>query len=239
MIPTLLITLREVIEASLIVATILGILVKLNQKEHIRIVWTATLAALIVSFLLVFFGSVVGLQIRRVMDSPLTEGFFLTISAFFVTWAVFTLHRRFAREKMHMLTHLNQTIEKNGLFLFTFAAVFREGIEIVLFLSTLYLTNTPYAIMAGFASGVFIGLLISVLFFSATIRLPVYWAFRITSYLLIVFAAGLLAQGVSAFAVAGIFPHIGPITFHMDLLQLSVYLTYIYFMHRRVFVRSR
>lgn len=238
MIPTLLITLREVIEASLIVATILGILVKLNEREQIKIVWSATLSALLASFLLVAGGSLVGMRIQRIMDSPITEGISLAVSAFFVTWAVFTLHKRFAREKMHMLSRLNQTIETNGLFLFTFAAVFREGIEIFLFLSTLYLTNTPIAIMGGFSAGVLLGLFVSILFFSATIRLPVYWAFRITSYLLIVFAAGLLAQGVSAFAGAGILPHIGPITFHMDLLQLSVYLTYIYFMHRRVFVRS-
>ena len=239
MIPSLLITLREVIEASLIVATILGILVKLNQKEYIRAVWSAALTALMASFLLVYFGSLIGLRVQHAVDSPLTEGLFLMISAFFVTWAVFTLHKRFAREKMLTLSHLNQKMEKNGLFLFTFSLVFREGIEIVLFLSTIFVTNKPIAIIGGFAAGVLLGLLVSALFFSATIRMPIYWAFRITSYLLIIFAAGLLAQGIFKFAQMGILPHVGPVTFHMDLLQLSVYLTYVYIMHRRVFVHSR
>lgn len=227
MIPALLITLREVIEASLIVATILGILSKLNKPNEIRTVWAATIAALIASFLLVFGGATIGVNIQKFYTDT-TEGMLYIISAFFVTWAVFFLHNQFGRKKMHLLQTMKESIAGRSIFFLTFTAVFREGIEIALFLSTIYLTNTPFAIMTGFAAGLLFGIGISYLFFSATIRMPVYYAFRVTSALLIVTAGGLLARGIEEFPI-----HV------VATLPAIVCLTYIFIMHRWVFVRSR
>lgn len=266
MIPTLLITLREVIEASLIVATILGILVKLNQKESIRIVWSAAASALAVSFLLVFAGSSIGVNVQKLYrgpSEPLSEGILFIVSAFFVTWAVFVLHKHFARKKMHILQQVKDTLardENRGIFFLTFTAVLREGIEIVLFLSTMYLTSSPPAIIAGFAGGVTLGLLVSLLFFSATIRMPVYYAFRVTSFLLIIFAGGLLARGIGEFVefipipmlptltftflpmtstfLGGLIQTMFGITRNMHATAAISYITYIFIMHRRVFLRS-
>lgn len=267
MLPTLLITLREVIEASLIVATILGILTKLRKTDHVRAVWAGTYAALTASFLLVFGGSAIGVSIQKLYDGEseaLIEGVLFIISAFFVTWAVFVIHKQFARQKMHLLQTVKDAAlnsERSGIFLLTFTAVLREGIEIVLFLSTLYLTTSPTAIMTGFAGGILAGLGISFLFFSAAVRLPVYWAFRTTSYLLIVFAAGLLARGVgelfevfplptlpvltigflpspSTFT-GGIIKILFGITKSMNALQLISYSAYLYVMHWWVFIRPR
>lgn len=266
MIPTLLITFREVIEASLIVATILGILVRLNQKESIRTVWAAACSALLVSFLLVFGGSTIGINIQRLYhgtSEPLIEGILLIISAFFVTWAVFVLHKHFARKKMHMLQKVKEILvqnEQQGIFVLTFTAVVREGIETVLFLSTMYLTNSPTAITAGFAGGVVLGLGVSLLLFSATIHMPVYYAFRATSFLLILFAAGLLARGIGEFLEFIPMPMLPTLTFgflptsstiagklieallgisrNMHATAAISYSAYIYVMHRWVFVRS-
>lgn len=239
MIPTLLITLREAIEASLVVATILGILVKVKQNEHIKTVWLASLSALLTSFVLVLGGSIIGVNVRRVFEGGEFEGLLYILSAFFVTWAVFFLHNHFAQQKMQLLSRIRDTIARDGIFAFTFIAVLREGIEITLFLSTLYLTNPPLSIISGFFAGTALGLLISFLFFRATLRIPVYWAFRMTSFLLIMVAGGLLARGVSAFIQEGMLPEILLVTPRTELLPLSVSLTYIYIMHRWVFVRSR
>ena len=89
MFPTLLITLREVIEASLIVATILGILVKLHQPKSIRTVWWGTTCALAISFLLVFGGAKIGVNIQNLYQAtyePLIESVMFITSAFFVTY---------------------------------------------------------------------------------------------------------------------------------------------------------
>lgn len=235
MVPTLLITLREVIEASLIVATILGILTKLNQKKQIKTVWVATILALAASFLLVLGGSLIGVNVARVFEGPGVEGALYVLSAFFVTWAVFFLHNHFAKKKMQLLSRIRDTLTANGIFAFTFIAVFREGIEITLFLSTLYITNTPITIIGGFGGGLMLGIFISFLFFRATIRMPVFWAFRATSFLLILFAGNLLAQGVGELLKF--------IPFHiansMSTLPLIAATSYIFLMHRWVFVLKR
>lgn len=217
MIPALLITIREAIEASLIVATVLGILIKLNQKSSIRTVWIATASATIVSVLLLGIGSLFGIKMQELYTGEveeIIEGILMITSAIFITWAVFILHTYFAQYKVRLLTKVKDTIfnhSQKGLFFLVFTAVFREGFEIVLFLSTMYFSSDPQNIFIGFILGAGIGLAISYSLFSATIRLPVYQAFRATSILLILFAGGLLARGIHEFAEVGWLPEIGSV----------------------------
>ena len=255
MLPSFLISLREVIEASLIVATILGILVKLNHKKSIKTVWSATGIAAIASLILLGFGSLLGLKVQEIYSGKtekIIEGILMVTSAVFITWAVFFLHKYFARYKTHLLQKIKATVEREeqkGLFILVFTAVFREGFEIVLFLSTIYFSSNPQSIFIGFLGGAVGALLVSLGLFTATLRLPVFYAFRTTSILLILFAAGLLARGVHEFAEVGMLPEIGKMTFafippkttfigdilkavfgitqKMDLMQISIYSLYI------------
>lgn len=267
MLPAFLITFREVIEASLIVATILGILVKLNQQKSIKTVWYATGLAGLVSVLLLVGGSLFGLKMQELYSGKteeFIEGVLMITSALFITWAVFFLHKYFSRYKVHLLKKIKETVEKpqqKGLFILVFTAVFREGFEIVLFLSTIFFSSNPQSIFTGFAGGLVGGLLVSLALFGATLRMPVYMAFRITSILLILFAAGLLAQGVHEFAEIGMFPEIGKVTLaflpqgghfvaqmiqavfglthKMDIIQISLYAGYTAFMSWYVFFRKQ
>lgn len=268
MLPSFLITLREVIEATLIVATILGILVKLNQKKSIKTVWMATISAIAVSVLLLTFGSLAGLRIQELYSGKtekIVEGVLMVISAGFITWAVFFLHKYFAQHKTHLLTKIKSTVETNsadqkGIFVLVFTAVLREGFEIVLFLSTIYFSSNPIAIFSGFAGGILVGIFVSYLFFSTSLRLPVYYAFRTTSVLLILFASGLLSHGIHEFHEAGFYPEILKMTHpllpekssiaggiiqsmfgvtkQMDSLQLIFYTGYILIMNKIVFMRK-
>src|SRR3989338_9361253 len=267
MLPSFLITFREVIEASLIVATILGILVRLKQNKGIKTVWFATAAAALSSILLIIFGSLVGIKVQEIYNGKteeFIEGILMVASAIFITWAVFFLHNYFGRYKTHLLQKIKDTVEQEeqrGLFVLVFTAVFREGFEIVLFLSTIYFSSNPQSIFTGFLGGLAGGLLISFALFAATLKMPVFYAFRITSVLLIFFAAGLLARGVHEFAEIGFIPEIGKMTFafipqkgtfiadmmkaifgitqKMDLIQLALYGTYTGFMCWNVFLRKK
>ena len=258
MLPSFLITFREVIEATLIVATILGILVKLNQHKNIKTVWMATFSAGIVSMGLLLAGSIAGLKIQELYSGAIEqtiEGILMIISAIFITSAVFWLHRYFAHHKVHLLQKVKKTIEnkeQKGLFILVFTAVFREGFEIVLFLSTVYLSSNPQQVMSGFGLGLIAALFVSALFFTATLRMPVFYAFRTTSVLLVLFAAGLVGRGVHEFTEAGMLPELTQITLSfiphsktfmggiikgifgisqsMDTLQIVSYAGYIGFM---------
>lgn len=266
MLPSFLITLREVIEATLIVATILGILVRLKQTKGVKTVWLATGAATVLSVFLLALGSVLGLKVQEIYSGTteeFIEGILMVTSAVFITWAVFFLHNYFGRYKTRLLQKIKATVEQEeqkGLFVLVFTAVFREGFEIVLFLSTIYFSSNPQSIFTGFVGGLTGGLIISFALFTATLKLPVFYAFRVTSILLILFAAGLLARGVHEFAEVGLLPEIGKMTFvfipekatflgdmikaifgitqHMDILQLSLYSFYVAFMSWWVFFRK-
>jgi len=266
MLPSFLITFREVIEATLIVATILGILYKLNYKNSIKTVWYAAGLACIFSLLLLVGASLLGLSLHKLYTGQveqMAEGILMTISAIFITWAVFFLHNYFGKYKIKFLQDLKKTIEKQekkGLFILVFTAVFREGFEIVLFLSTVYFSSSTKDVLLGFSGGLVAGLLISIAFFSATLKMPIYYAFRATSVLLILFAAGLLARGVHEFAEFGLVPEIGKMVFafiphkgtvggdliksifgitrNMDLVQISIYSAYTLLMGWWVFFRK-
>lgn len=266
MLPAFLITLREVIEASLIVATILGILVKLKQKSSIKILWYATATAGIVSIILLLLGSILGLKIQEVYSGhteSVIEGILMIVSALFITWAVFFLHNYFGKYKTRLLVKINKAVGKKSqtaLFILVFTAVAREGFEIVLFLSTIYLSDNPASILSGFTLGTVLALIISFGLFTAALKLPVFYAFRISSILLILFAAGLLARGVHEFAEVGILPEIGKMTLNfipdsvtvpgmfiksifgitrrMDLAQISLYSIYAGIMFYWVFGRN-
>lgn len=266
MLPSFLITFREVIEASLIVATILGILIKLKHNKSIKTVWTATLFAIILSVTLLFIGSIFGLKIQEIYSGKIEEtieGILMIASSVFITWAVFFLHKYFSRYKVLLIKKIKTSLEGNeqkGLFALVFTAVFREGFEIVLFLSTIYFSSNPQNIFLGFSGGLIVGLIVSFAFFGATLKIPIFLAFRITSVLLILFAAGLLARGVHEFAEAGLIPELSKlsinllpetssfsgqliksvfgITQQMDIIQILTYSIYVLFMMYWVFIRE-
>lgn len=266
MFASFLITFREVIEASLIVATMLGILKKLDQVHGVKTVWYATFAAFLSSVALLVFGGLVGVSVQALFEAQeaLIEGIIMLVSAVFITWAVFFLHNYFGRYKTKLLQTIRTTIEKEeqkGLFILAFTAVFREGFEIVLFLSTIFFSSSVGSVLTGFTAGTIAGLLVAFGLFTATFRLPLYYAFRTTSILLILFAGGLLARGVHEFSEIGIVPETGIVTLafvadaesllgdftkaifgitkHMDYMQLAFYALYVLSMSWWVFFRSK
>lgn len=236
MLPSFLITFREVIEAALIVATILGILTKLGHKKEIKTVWLATIAAAVSSVVLLLVSSVVGVRIQEIYTGrteEFIEGILMILSAIFITWAVFFLHNYFGRYKTLLLQKIRssaQLQEQHGMFALVFTAVFREGFEIVLFLSTIYFSSNTLDILGGFTIGVFFALLICFGLFTATIRLPVFYAFRVTSVLLILFAGNLLASGFHEFAEVGLLPDV-------QIIPYSLFTVYAAFMLWWVLVR--
>lgn len=90
MLPAFLITFREVLEASLIVATILGVLLKLRQHKSIRTVAVATSAAVMLSIFLLIGGSLLGVRVHDAYSGAteeIIEGILMITSAIFITWA--------------------------------------------------------------------------------------------------------------------------------------------------------
>ncbi len=219
MLPAFLITFREVLEATLIVAAILSILIKLNQKRAIKTVWSATALAGVVSFIIIGLASFFGLKVQEIYTGKteeFIEGILMVTSAAFITWAVFFLHKYFSNYRKTLFNKIKEKVEKEevkGLFPLAFIAVFREGFEIALFLSTIYLSSEPTKILTGFGTGMISGVTVAAALTLGAIKLPISYAFKTINMLLILFAAGLLTRGVHEFAEAGLIPEANKLTF--------------------------
>lgn len=263
MFPTFLITFREVVEASVIVSIIISLLKKSQRFDSIRTVWLATFTAFTVSFALLIWSSILGFQLSTFHSNyeEYIEGSLMFITTIFITWAIFYLHKNLSSTQRKLTGHAVKTIgDQNnwGIFALIFTSVFREGVEIVLFLSTLFLSTTPRNIMMGFLAGLIFGILVAISFYGVTQKIELR---RITSYInifLVLFAGGLLMRGVHEFTQVGLIPNIGEfsigfvpaastlvggtlkslfgITQKLNLVQISVYLAYVIFIYRKTIV---
>jgi len=92
------------------------------------------------------------------------------------------------------------------LFGLAFVAVLREGIETALFLTAAAFSATPMQTLTGGTLGLAVAVVLGWLIFTAGKRLNVRAFFRVTSVLLVLFAAGLVAQAVHEFQEAALLP---------------------------------
>jgi len=260
MAPSALITFRETIEAALVVAMIAGIFVRMREYRSLRMVALGVICAILASLILGTGTLAIGSQFGKWYqgkNEELLEGVLALATAVLVTWAVLTLDKQFRRYKMHLIQQITSQIESHdtlGILFIAFTSVFREAVEIILLLSTMVFTTKPIDIAQGFGVGLLSGLIFTALILTATIKLPVRIVFRVTTYLLVFFAAGLLGKGVHELVEYGLIPQlfklklffiparetlIGSLAYalfglrnSMDALQLAVYGVYVVMMIR-------
>ncbi len=91
-----------------------------------------------------------------------------------------------------------------GIFFIVFVAVLREGVETVLFLAVLPISEGEIWVGALLGFAVAIG--IAYIYFAGTKRFSLRTFFRITSIFLIFFAAGMIAYGIHELQEAGVVP---------------------------------
>jgi len=259
----LIVVFRECLEAFLIIATLLTALKKLHLKKLIYPVYLGAGFAALLSLSLLILNSQAGsyLQSWYVNNEAFIEATLAISSAIFITWAALFLHETFSVSKITLLQKINQQLEggTRGIFLLTFTAVFREGLEIVFFLSSAYLTSTPEEIFGGFIFGLALSLVTLFIIFRSTLRISLVKIFRLTTFLLILFAAGLLVKGMRELSEIGWLPTfyrlslplypmnnllgelikgLFGITKVMDLAQIGVYLAYVIYLTKRLIINQ-
>ncbi|HYL93045.1 MAG TPA: FTR1 family protein, partial [Alphaproteobacteria bacterium] len=139
MFQALIVTLREGVEAALIVGITLVYLVKIGRSEMRKTVYAAVAAALA--------GSVAGaVALSYVhLSQDVIEGWVMLLAALFVVSMIIFMMRTARKLKGHIESKVGSlagTGSKTGLFLFVFLMVFREGVETVVILSGVSLTST-------------------------------------------------------------------------------------------------
>jgi high-affinity iron transporter len=208
MLASLILAFREGLEASLIVGILLGYLRKIEAQQYRRYVWLGVGLAVAASLLVAGIIQLIGYQLEGRAEE-LFEGIVMLIAVGVLSWMVFWMRYQAQAYAQHLQNEIAEAIgqgQLRGLTSMAFLAVFREGVELALFLSAAVFLLDGAAIVMGTILGLAAAVLVGVLIFITSIRLDVRAFFQVTSVILLLFAAGLLAHGVHELQEAGVVP---------------------------------
>ncbi|MDP2920515.1 MAG: iron uptake transporter permease EfeU [Dehalococcoidia bacterium] len=208
MLSALLITLREGLEAALIIGIILAYLTRTGNRQGFKPVWIGSALAVAVSLLA---GAIIYVTAGELTGKAeeIFEGIAMFLAAGVLTWMIFWMRKQAVNIRAHLHAQVDTAIRagSTGLVLLAFIAVVREGIETVLFLfASTAVAETPLLSLAGGLLGLAVAIALGYGIYKGTARLNLRTFFTITGLLLILFAAGLLAHGIHEFEEAGIIP---------------------------------
>jgi high-affinity iron transporter len=202
-ISALLIALREGIEMALVVGIVLAYLAQVGARGARRWVWLGVALAALVS--LGFLGILNALDAEfEGRTEQLFEGTTMVLAAGFLTWMIFWMLRnsRYLKGELHRA--VQRVIDRGGLawgiFLLVFFAVVREGVELALLL----FAAPGEGKLLGSAAGLILAVGVGVLIYAFGRRIDLRTFFRVTSVILVLFCAGLVAHAAHEFAEAGV-----------------------------------
>ncbi|HSS31780.1 MAG TPA: iron uptake transporter permease EfeU [Solirubrobacterales bacterium] len=206
MIPTFVITLREGVEASLIVGIIAAFLVKEGRQDALRQMWfgvaIAVVLCTIVGVGLDLIGEQLPQQEQEGMESIIGVIAVATIS-YMIVWM--TRHSRGIKAELEgeaaSALATGSTMALVGM---AFLAVLREGFETSVFLLAVFQDATDIAAAAaGAVLGLLCAVLIGLALYRGGVRLNLSRFFRFTGLILVFVAAGLLASAAHTAHEAG------------------------------------
>ncbi|MHB1355041.1 MAG: iron uptake transporter permease EfeU [Anaerolineae bacterium] len=202
------ITLREGLEAALIVGIVLGVLRRLGKRSLARYVWAGVFTALVVSIAAGIVLNRLGIEFSG-RGEELFEGFTMLLAAGVLTWMIFWMRKQGRKEGNAVESAATAATLGNSakvLFTLSFVAVVREGLETALFLTAAAYQSTALQTLTGGVLGLFAAVALGWLIYASSKRLNLRAFFNATSILLVLFAAGLLAYGAHELQEAALLP---------------------------------
>lgn len=229
MFESLIITLREGIEASLVIGILVSYLNKIKAVHLIRWVYWGVGVAIL--------GSAIGAVVLQmiVINEEAYEGFLYLTAAIFVGTMLFWMWRHAKTIKKGIESKTETLVSDGkkqalGLFLFTFLMIFREGVETVLFLSAVGLTTEKLLSFAGGLLGLCLAVIFCVSFIKGTVQIDLGRFFKVSSAVLFIFVLQLLVNGLHELSEAQMLPSsrwemalVGPIVRNNALFILAIF----------------
>jgi high-affinity iron transporter len=212
MLPTALIVFREVLEAALVI----GIVLAASQGVRWRGGWVgAGVAAGVAGALLVAgFAEEIAAALAGV-GQELFNAAVLFAAVAMLGWHNVWMGRH-GRELAVEAGDVGKLVRAGARPLYALSlavglAVLREGSELVLFLYSIVAANGTDAVSfgGGFAIGMAAGSGVGALLYFGLLRIPLKHLFTVTSWLILLLAAGMAAQGAAFLVQADVLPQLG------------------------------
>ncbi|MHA1461742.1 MAG: FTR1 family iron permease [Candidatus Heimdallarchaeota archaeon] len=202
-----LITMRETIEAALIIGILLAYVKKVGHRELRRDIWIGTALAILTSigFALIFYFVLGSFE----QYEEIIEGIAMILAALILTWVIIWMMRTSKDFKGKLEDKIEMSIkteQRFGLFFLAFISVVREGIETVLFMTGVIATESDiFTIIWSSLAGIAVSIIIAVIIFWSGQNIGLKHFFTITSIFLIIFAGGMFAHGLHELQEVGWF----------------------------------
>jgi high-affinity iron transporter len=205
----LLITLRETLEASLIVGIMLAFLHRTQNRDRNPIIWAGVAAGILTSvvvalFIMHFSGSFTG------KAEEIYEGVTMLIAGGLITWMVvwIAMQRKSMKQALeHKIAVHLETGALISLFFLVYTSILREGIETVIFLQAAMMQSEGAVSHVGAIAGMILAVSAAWLLMRGMLKwFSLSRFFTFTGILLMFFAAGLIAHGIHELQEAGIIP---------------------------------
>ena len=230
MLQAFIITLREGVEASLIVGIVFAYLSKIDRHDLKKVVFWALGSAVAASV-------AVAVGISRLQYNPdIVEGWVMLVAAFFVASMIWFMNKTARSMKGDIEAKIAKATggtSRFGLFLLVFLLVFREGVETVLILSAVSLNSTELLSFTGTTLGIAVAVVFGVMFIRGSVKINMQRFFKVTSVILYFVTFQLLVSGLHELSENGVLPsstaemrYIGPIVrndlfFFVTMLALA------------------
>jgi len=206
MVASLIITFRETLEAALVTGIVLSYLARTRQTRYNRVVYAGVASGLVAALIGAFLFSRLaeGFEGRA---EQLFEGITMLLGALLLTTMILWMmrQRQVALELEARVAVEVAQANSWGLFSLVFLAVLREGIETVIFLGAATAASAGGE-LAGALIGIGAAIALGYVAFVGARKVNIKTFFNVTSLLLILFAAGLVAHGVHELEEAGVVP---------------------------------
>ncbi len=222
MLASLLLSLREGLEAALIIGILAGALRKIRRTDLSPHLWRGAFSAIALSVLTAIGLQAAGAALEGEAEAVF-EGTTMFLAAGVLTWMIFWMAHQARGLKDELEADVRRAaLQKGGtpLFMLAFLAVVREGIELALFLTAAAFASNAMQTLVGALTGLALAALLGWGLFTAALRLNLRKFFRVSGFLLLLFAAGLVAHGVHEFNEVGWIPaiieHLWDVNFVLD-----------------------
>lgn len=213
-----LIALREGLEAALVVSVIIAYLVKTDNRQLLRPLWTGVGIAIIIPLVAGAFmtwgPSTLSFQAQEIIGGVLS---LVAVAA--VTWMVLWMGRHSRDLVQGLKSDLADAIQRgsrSAVVWIAALAVGREGLETAVFIwgvTRSGVRTSAWVPVLGIAAGLAVAILLGWLIYRGAIAFNLTKFFTITGYFLILVAAGVLSYGIGDFQEAGVLPGWGVAAF--------------------------
>lgn len=209
MFASFIIGLREGLEAALIVGIITAFLQRNGRSREKAWMWAGVALAVFCCTLVA-----IGLRIASTelpdRGQEMLEAAISLVAVGFVTWMILWMRRHARTMKAELETSAAEALATGSvtaLILMAFLAVLREGFETAVFLLAQFQeTDRPLAAGTGALAGIAVAVVVGIGIARGGVRIDLARFFKVTGFLLVLIAAGLLAYAMHAVQELGWIP---------------------------------